>query len=379
MKFSKGVLYAVGAAALFGLSTPISKLLLGHMTPLLMAGLLYLGSGIGLLLLRVVTPQGKGEGEASLPRGQWPLLAASMLFGGVLGPMLLMFGLRVTPAASASLLINLEGVFTALLAWYVFHENFDRRIALGMVSIVSGSMLLSWQGSAGLAFAPGAVLVAAACLCWGIDNNITQKVSASDPFQIAALKGMVAGSFNLILAFALGATLPSIPVLLLALFVGFFGYGLSLALFVLALRHLGTARAGAYFSLAPFVGATVALGVLHEPVGPLFVGAALLMAFGVWLHLTEKHEHWHTHEALAHTHKHVHDEHHQHDHEPGIDLTEPHTHFHVHEVLTHSHPHFPDIHHRHKHKHKHGDGHTHDHDHSHEPTDATVEAEEKLA
>ncbi|RYX81447.1 DMT family transporter [bacterium] len=349
MKLSGGVLYALGAAALFGLSTPLSKLLLGQLSPLLLAGLLYFGSGIGLSLLRAVRSRDKRE--AAIPRSQWPWLAGAVLFGGALGPVLLLFGLRATSAASASLLLNLEGVFTALLAWFVFKENFDRRIALGMLAIVAGGVLLSWQGEGGLAIAPGALLVAGACLCWGIDNNLTQKVSSSDPFQIAAIKGLVAGTVNLTLAFALGATLPALPVLGGALVVGFFGYGLSLALFVLALRHLGTARTGAYFSLAPFVGAAAALLVLREPIGPLFLGAAALMGVGVWLHLTEKHEHMHTHEYMEHTHMHVHDEHHQHKHVPGIDLHEPHSHSHVHEPLTHSHPHFPDIHHRHGHSH----------------------------
>jgi drug/metabolite transporter (DMT)-like permease len=349
MKISPGILYAFSAAVLFGLSTPLSKLLLGQLSPLLLAGLLYFGSGVGLSLMRAL--RSKDQSEAAIPREQWPWLAGAVFFGGALGPVLLLFGLRATSAASASLLLNLEGVLTALLAWFVFHENFDRRIALGMVAIVAGGVLLSWQGGTGLTIAPGALLVAGACLCWGIDNNLTQKVSSSDPFQIAAIKGLGAGAVNLILAFGLGASLPTPPVLGGALVVGFFGYGLSLAFFVLALRHLGTARTGAYFSLAPFVGALVSLLVLREPVGPLFFAAALLMGFGVWLHLTETHAHSHTHEPLEHTHKHGHDEHHQHEHAPGIDPREPHSHPHIHQPLTHAHEHFPDLHHRHAHSH----------------------------
>jgi len=347
---SSGVGIAFAAAALFGASTPFAKLLLGTMPPVLLAGLLYLGSGIGLLAVRLVRQSStrQDKQEASLPRSQWPWLAGAVLFGGLLGPVLLMLGLKNTTAASSSLLLNFEGVFTALLAWFVFRENFDRRIALGMLAIVAGGVALSWQ-QGGLAISSGALFVIAACACWGVDNNLTQKVSASDPFQIASIKGLIAGSVNLVIALSLGASWPPIRVLVGALVVGFFGYGLSLACFVLALRHIGTARTGAYFSLAPFVGALVSLPLLREPVQNTFWLAALLMAGGVWLHLTERHEHAHHHELLEHAHRHVHDEHHQHEHAPGVDPREPHTHPHIHEPMTHTHPHFPDIHHRHKH------------------------------
>jgi drug/metabolite transporter (DMT)-like permease len=372
-----GVGAALLAAVLFGASTPFAKLLLGEMRPVLLAGLLYLGSGLGLSLLFFLR-RGRATGEAPLIRKDLPWLAGAVLFGGVLGPVLLMLGLRVTPASTASLLLNLEGVFTALLAWFAFRENFDRRIALGMLLIVAGGGLLSWHGRlmvhgswlmermrqflpvhqpSTINYQPFVPLVslavAGACLCWGIDNNLTQKVSAGDPVQVAAIKGAVAGSVNLAVALSLGARLPPFPVLAGALLVGFLGYGLSLVLFVLALRHIGTARTGAYFSLAPFVGASVALPLLHEPVGLPFFAAAGLMGTGVWLHLTERHAHAHRHERLTHTHRHVHDEHHRHAHSPGVDPHEPHTHVHTHEPLAHSHPHFPDIHHRHGHSESH--------------------------
>ena len=351
-----GILYAIAAAALFGASTPFAKLLLGTMPPVLLAGLLYLGSGVGLFALRFCRQSlwrqssTRSDREAALPRSQWPWLAGAVLFGGVLGPMLLMLGLSRTTAASSSLLLNFEGVFTALLAWFVFRENFDARIALGMLAIVAGGIVLSWQPQGGLSLSTGTLFVIAACACWGVDNNLTQKVSASDPFQIASIKGLVAGSVNLSIAVSLGASWPPLRVLVGALVVGFFGYGLSLACFVLALRHIGTARTGAYFSLAPFVGALVSLPLLHEPVQNVFWLAAALMGIGVWLHLTEKHEHAHRHEPLQHSHSHVHDEHHQHEHLAGVDSTEPHTHEHSHDPLTHSHAHFPDIHHRHGHQ-----------------------------
>jgi drug/metabolite transporter (DMT)-like permease len=346
-RWDSGIGYAVLAAALFGASTPFAKRLLGDLPPVLLAGLLYLGSGLGLNLMRLVRRSGAAEGP--LTRADYPWLAGAVLFGGVLGPVLLMVGLSTTPGSTASLLLNLEGVFTALLAWFVFRENFDRRIAVGMVLILAGGVLLSWQTGEGLTLPLGSLAVAGACLCWGIDNNLTQKVSAGDPLQVAAIKGACAGVVNLAIALALGARIPFSPALPGALLVGFLGYGLSLVLFVLALRHIGSARTGAYFSLAPFVGAAVSLLVLREPIGPLFIASAALMGWGVWLHLTEKHEHQHTHERLAHSHRHYHDAHHQHAHDEGVDPREPHTHPHVHEPLTHTHPHYPDIHHRHRH------------------------------
>lgn len=349
----RGVLFALGAAALFGLSTPISKLLVGGVHPVMLAGLLYGGSGIGLsvwALVRWLLARNRAveSSEAPLTWADLPWLGGAVFFGGVCGPLLLMWGLTTTPASVASLLLNLEGVATALLAWFVFRENFDRRIALGMLAIVAGGTLLSWTGGR-LSFPLGAVLIAGACLCWGIDNNLTQKVSASDPFQITAIKGLVAASVNCSIALRLGAHFPSPGTFALALIAGFGGYGLSLVLFVLALRHIGTARTGAYFSLAPFVGALVSLLLLREHIGVLFLGAGALMGLGVWLHLSERHEHGHHHEPMEHSHKHTHDEHHHHAHAPGINPREPHSHPHVHEEMGHAHPHFPDIHHRHSH------------------------------
>jgi drug/metabolite transporter (DMT)-like permease len=287
-----------------------------------------------------------------LTRSNIPWLAAAIVFGGLLGPLLLMIGLTRTPASGASLLLNLEGVFTALLAWFVFRENFDRRIALGMLSIVVGGLALSWEGRLSWGGLAGPLAVAGACLCWGIDNNLTQKVSAGDPVQIAMLKGLVAGSANTVIALLLGASLPDAPRVGGALALGLLSYGVSLVLYVHALRHLGTARTGAYFSTAPFVGAVLSIAIFRERPTPLFMIAGTLMAFGVWLHLTERHEHEHEHVALDHDHAHVHDGHHQHAHLPGdppVTDPTPHTHRHRHAPIAHSHPHYPDIHHRHSH------------------------------
>ena len=346
----KDIFQALAAAVLFGLSMPLAKVLLGSMPPLLLAGLLYAGSGIGLsvwILLRRL--RGKSLAEASLTRRDAPWLAGAVLFGGVLGPILLMLGLAHTSASSTSLLLNLEGVLTAVLAWVVFRENVDRRVFFGMLAIVAGCVLLSWQRQASTNLPWGALAIAGACLCWAIDNNLTRPIAGGDPMQIAAVKGGVAGAINITLALFVGYRFPDVIPLLATGLLGFVGYGLSLALFVLALRHLGTARAGAYFSTAPFVGASVSLLLFAEHPGMTFWLAGALMALGVWLHVSEHHAHEHAHEALAHNHRHRHDEHHQHTHDFPWDGDEPHTHPHVHAPLVHSHPHFPDIHHRHRH------------------------------
>jgi len=351
MHVSRGVLSALTAAALFGASTPIAKTLVGEIQPVLLAGLLYAGSGLGLafgLLLRRLTRREKA------PTFEWPRgsesgwLAAAILFGGVLGPVLLMQGLASTSASVTSLLLNLEAVLTAILAWFVFRENFDRRIAVGMGFIVIGGIVLSWTPG-DLAVSPGALLIGAACLCWAIDNNLTRKVSGSDAMVIACLKGLVAGAVNIGVAVAIGAAQPPLHGIAAAAIVGLAGYGISLALFVLALRDLGAARTGAYFSVAPFFGAALAVVVQHEPVTAPLVVAAGLMASGVWLHLSEVHSHLHRHELLVHSHSHVHDEHHRHRHDSDWDGIEPHTHRHVHRPMRHAHPHYPDIHHQHKH------------------------------
>jgi drug/metabolite transporter (DMT)-like permease len=350
VRLKPGILAALSAAALFGASTPLAKQLVGAVPPVMLAGLLYLGSGIGLLAYRMLVRRGPRVDDAPLTKADLPWLAGAIVAGGIAGPALLMLGLRTTSGSTASLLLNLEAVFTAALAWFVFRENFDRRILLGMALIVAGGVALAWQpGGVTSGTSGGAALVAGACFAWGIDNNLTRKVSASDAVQIAGLKGLVAGVFNSALALAIGASLPSWSAALAAGLVGLVGYGVSLALFVVALRHLGTARTGAYFSVAPFFGAALAIWLLDESTGTGFWIAAFLMAGGVWLHLTERHEHLHEHAPLTHTHRHVHDAHHQHSHDSQWDGVEPHTHEHAHEPLVHRHPHFPDLHHRHRH------------------------------
>jgi drug/metabolite transporter (DMT)-like permease len=342
------IIAALISALLFGASTPFAKLLLGDMPPILLAGLLYLGSGLGLTLLRLA--RDRGLSAPRLTAREWPWLLGAIAAGGVLAPILLMYGLTRTSAANASLLLNLEAVFSALLAWIVFRENADRRVVLGMALIVAGGAILAWSPGALLAGAAlGAVAIAGAGLFWGLDNNLTRKVAASDALFIAAIKGLVAGITNCALALALGAALPPPALIGAAMAVGLLGYGLSLVLYIVALRGLGSARASAYFSTAPFLGAAVAILVLHEPAAAAFWLSALLMAAGVWLHLSERHEHDHSHEAQTHEHPHVHDEHHQHQHDLAWDGAEPHSHLHHHQPLRHRHHHYPDLHHRHRH------------------------------
>ncbi|MFZ6875699.1 DMT family transporter [Undibacterium sp. Di27W] len=348
----KGVIYALMAAALFGASTPFAKLLLAKASPLSVAGILYLGSGLGLLLwyvLRAALARKTGGETVGLKRQDLPWLSGAVVAGGIAGPVLLMLGLSMTAASSAALLLNMEGVLTATLAWFVFRENFDRRIFIGMVLIIAAGILLSWEQIPVLGMPWGALAIIAACLCWAIDNNLTRKISASDAVQIAGIKGLVAGAVNVAIALAMGASFPETTTILATGVVGFCGYGLSLVMFVLALRHLGTARTGAYFSAAPFVGAVIALLMLGDRPSPLFWLAAILMAAGIWLHLTEHHEHAHEHEAMEHAHEHVHDEHHQHEHDFAWNGKQPHAHAHRHLPMVHAHAHYPDIHHRHGH------------------------------
>ncbi|MGB7398239.1 MAG: DMT family transporter, partial [Candidatus Macondimonas sp.] len=281
-----GILAALAAAVLFGASTPLAKRMLEQSSPALLAALLYLGSGIGLWLLRRVRRQAAG----SLAPGEWRWLGGAILCGGVIAPVLLMAGLTAMPASGAALLLNAEGVLTTLLAWFVFKESFDRRIAWGMLAITAGAVILSWPaGWVEFASLWPAAAVLGACLGWALDNNLTRKVAIGDAAWIAMVKGLTAGVTNLGLAFALSAAWPGAGVVLGAMTLGFLSYGASLTLFVVALRHLGTARTGAYFSVAPFVGAMLALGLLDEPLTSTLLLGGALMAVGVALHLTERH------------------------------------------------------------------------------------------
>lgn len=333
------------AALLFGAGTPVAKLLLVDAGPWMLAGLLYLGSGVGLGLYRLI----RRPPRVRLARRDVLPLAGAVFFGGLVGPVLLMFGLLGMPASGASLLLNAEGVATALLAWFVFRENVDRRVALGMAAIVAGAVVLSWPGQADFAGLWPSLAILGACLAWGVDNNLTRMVALHDATWLAAVKGLVAGPVNLAIAFLLGAALPPLANVGAAMLTGLLAYGVSLVLFIVALRHVGTARAGAYFSIAPFFGALLAIA-LGDPLTIPLLAAGALMALGVWLHLTERHSHVHTHPALEHDHWHTHpDPHHEHEHAEPVPAGTRHRHPHAHAELTHTHEHYPDSHHRHVH------------------------------
>jgi drug/metabolite transporter (DMT)-like permease len=353
--FWPGAAFAILSAMLFGASTPLAKLLLGDgMHPQLLAGLFYLGSGFGLAAVQGIRKlAGPPSKETPLARADMPRLAIAVLLGGIVAPVLLLLGLVRTSAAAAALLLNLEGVATMGLAWLAFRENVDRRLLLGALAITAGAALLSISAPSGGSPAAGAalgpLLIAAACISWGIDNNVTRGLSGADPLQITMVKGLVAGTVNVSLALLSGAHLPSASLILTAALVGFFGYGVSLTFFVRALRYLGAARTSAYFSTAPFIGAVLALAIFSGTLSIPLVIAGGLMALGVYLHLSESHGHQHSHDVLEHDHSHTHDEHHRHSHEAGMPPGEPHAHRHRHAPLVHNHPHYPDLHHHHDH------------------------------
>ncbi len=318
----------------------------------MLAGLLYLGSGIGLgILVLLRSSRGVSLGKQSrLSPRELPWLAGAVLSGGLIAPLLLMWGLDRTPASTTSLLLNLEGVLTALLAWAVFRENIGPRVLGGLIAIIAGAALLSITPEGGRDEGlPGRIAIIAACLCWAVDNNLTRRISAGDPVVIAGTKGLVAGSVNVLIAVSAGQAIPTVDRVALSCMVGFLGYGASLVLFVMALRTMGAARTGALFSTAPFIGAISSLVLLGEGVGRMMLPAAALMAAGLVLQIGERHSHGHVHDRLVHEHTHRHDEHHRHEHPAGQSMPDRHSHPHEHEPLEHTHPHYPDIHHRHSH------------------------------
>jgi len=334
------------AAALFGVSAPISKRLLGDVSPQVLAGLLYLGAGLALTLYRALRP---ATTEAPLVKADLPKLAAVVAAGGVAGPVLMLFGLQRTSAVTSSLLLNLEAPFTIALAVLVFREHLGRYAAGAMALILAGAAILRLQPGAHRADTPGVLLLAGACAAWALDNNLTQRLSLRDPFALVRVKTLAAGSFNLALGLLIAGRMPSPRVTMAALALGSVSYGASVVLDAYALRLVGAAREAAYFATAPFLGALAAILLTSERPGWSDGLAMAVMAAGVALLLRERHGHGHAHEALDHAHAHVHDEHHQHAHGPDDPAGEPHAHTHHHAPLAHDHAHTPDAHHRHRH------------------------------
>jgi drug/metabolite transporter (DMT)-like permease len=341
--------YALLSAILFGISTPLSKILVGDISPVLLVSFLYLGTAMGMFILGKFLKSGHIPlpEEAAIRIHDIPWLLLAIFAGGVIAPILLMSSLEITPAATASLLLNFEGVTTMIIAFVVFRESVGRRIWVALGIITLASIMLSWNPVATLGLSVGAVGVLLACVFWGVDNNATRNISGKDPFAIVALKGFFAGSVALVLAIVGHVSIPGISFLLSAMLLGFLCYGVSMVLFIRALRDLGAARTGAYYSLAPFIGAALSFLIFREYPDLQLVVAFVLMLVGTLILATERHTHRHHHVPIEHEHLHHHpDEHHRHSHDG--EFTGDHSHPHFHEPLDHDHPHTPDIHHRHE-------------------------------
>jgi drug/metabolite transporter (DMT)-like permease len=335
------------AAALFGLSAPVAKVLLADMQPLMLAGLFYVGSGGCITIYRLLRP---ANAEAKLRSMDVPALAGLALLGGMMGPVLMLWGLSRVGALTGSLLLNLEAPFTMLVAVLLFREHMGKRAVAAAACILGGALVLKLRPAGTDTDAWGILAIAAACLCWAFDNNLTQRLTTRDPFAVVRTKALVAGTANLALAYVAGQPPPPATVLAAALLVGALSYGASVVLDAYALRHIGAAREAAYFATAPFMGALGAVFIVGEPLRAWDVASLLLMIAGVFMLIRERHAHAHEHAAMTHEHIHVHDEHHQHNHALGVSRVEPHSHEHYHARLVHDHPHVPDLHHRHRHR-----------------------------
>ncbi len=344
-------IFIIISASLFGISTPLAKLLVKNIPPVALAGLFYLGAFAGLSLYsiarrrRFIDPDKK---VVSLEKKDFFWLAGAILTGGIIGPVSLMMGLTLVSGFSASLLLNLEGLATAIIAVFIFKENAGKRLWFALVCMTIAGLFLTWDPGQGKFILVGPLLILLAMVCWGIDNNLTRNISDKDPIQIARIKGLVAGTISLSLALILGMKILLDLKIALALLLGSFSYGISLVFFIKALEKLGSSRAGAFFSFAPFIGTIASLIILREWIGWVMFPASGFMIIGVWLIVSERHSHLHLHKAITHTHSHKHsDRHHLHEH--SRTFFEPHTHEHTHLETSHIHVHWPDTHHRHGH------------------------------
>jgi drug/metabolite transporter (DMT)-like permease len=337
------ILQALLAALFFGASAPISKLLLGDVPPVLMAAFLYLGSGTGISLIKLYQRLTSNQKEAGikLPDVKW--LAGAIISCGILAPIILMISLKNTPASTASLLLNFEGVGTTLIALFFFHESISRRALAAIFAITLASIFLSTNFQSGFGFSLGALGVVLACVLWGVDNNFTRNISAKDPLTIVAWKGLVAGTFSLLLGLVLGQKVPALITILSILLLGFISYGLSTMLFIYSMRGLGAARTSALYGTAPLAGVLLSILIFKDPITFLFGIAAILMVVGALMLANEEHAHFHIHLPFVHEHRHQHDEFHEHD---KTDMV--HSHEHQHPLTEHEHGHMPDIHHRHE-------------------------------
>ena len=341
------ILQALIAALFFGASAPIAKLLLGDdIAPIFLAAFLYLGSGAGTFLFRLTQRMLSKDAEADIKSPDIKWLAGAIIVGGILAPIILMISLQNTPASTASLLLNFEGVGTTLIALLFFKEAIGRRAWIAILVITLASIFLSTNFDEGFGLSLGALGIILACVLWGVDNNFTRNISGKDPLAIVAWKGLVAGTFSFFLAYFLGNTLPSLTVILGTLVLGFVSYGLSTMLFIRSMRGLGAARTSALYGTAPLAGVLLSIFLFGEIPSFSFVIAAVLMIGGALLLINEEHSHSHTHTAMFHEHSHSHDDSaHGHDTAKGV-----HSHEHEHPAEEHEHDHMPDIHHRHGHE-----------------------------
>jgi drug/metabolite transporter (DMT)-like permease len=345
------ILQALTAALLFGASAPLAKLLLGGIEPILLAGLLYLGSGLGLLIVKIIKSLSRKsiEAEAGLKEKDFGWLTGAILAGGIAAPILLLISLDRTPAATASLLLNFEVVATTLIAVLVFREAVGKKVVVAISLITLASIMLSVDPTSSWGFSLSALGILAACVFWGIDNNFTRNISAKDPISITLLKGFIGGTFSVGLALLLGNRLPQVGIVLAALALGALSYGLSIVLFIRAMRGMGAARTSALFSTAPLAGIILSMLIFKALPGWIFVPALVLVALGTWLLANEQHQHEHEHSAVTHEHAHTHtDGHHLHDHD--ADVNSKHSHEHIHPLQIHDHAHLPDTDHRHAHE-----------------------------
>lgn len=303
----RGAQIALVAAVLFGISTPLTKPFLKETSSFFTAGLLYFSSGISIYIFRKLT----GAQSIKMNHSERTYFGLAVACGGIVAPVFLLTGLSLISASDASILLNLESVLTALIAWFIFKENFDKKILVGMLSIFFGACIISWNGNFEFNQAIGTILILLASTFWALDNNFTRNVISIDPTWIASTKGLIAGSTNLAVALLLGDQIPPLKTLAAVSVIGVFSFGLSLILFIVAMRQVGTSRAGAYFAIAPFFGAIVAF-ILGDPVTLQFGIAAIFMGFGIYLHISEDHHHEHYHFEALHCHSHFPDISHRH-------------------------------------------------------------------
>jgi drug/metabolite transporter (DMT)-like permease len=346
---TKAILMAILAAALYGLSSPFSKLLLLKIPPALMASLLYLGAGLGMTLVYTFQTLRKVEKtEAKITKHEYPYIIA-MIALDIAAPILLMFGLTQSASSSVALLNNFEIVATSLIALFIFKEAIGKRMWIAITLITVSSILLSVQDFNHLTFSLGSLYVLLACVCWGLENNCTRLLSLKDPLQIVIIKGLGSGLGSLLIWFMLKEQPTEFIYILYALLLGFFAYGLSIFFYISAQRNLGASRVSAYYAAAPFIGVLISWIVLQESISLIFLVALSIMLGGAYLAISEMHRHTHIHPYEVHEHKHNHsDQHHNHTHDTKIDGE--HSHIHTHESMQHEHDHLPDTHHHHKHK-----------------------------